>query len=74
MKNKLLAVVIKPLINRLGTALAAFLVASAGADASLANEVATGLIALALIMLDLFNAAVDREKIKAAVEADRSGL
>ena len=69
MLNKIVETVVKPVINRLGTALATMLIVSLGADSTLAYEVASGLGALALIGVDLLNAYVSREKAKAKAVA-----
>lgn len=64
MGNKLVEVVVKPLINRLGSIVAAFLVATIGADATLAGEIGTAVVALALLCVDLINAHRSRRDIK----------
>lgn len=64
MGNKLLEVVVKPLVNRLGTIIATFLVVSMGTDASLANEIGTAVVAVALLSVDLVSAHLARRAIK----------
>ena len=64
MRNKLFEVVVKPLINRLGTIIATFLVVSMGTDPSLANEIGTAVVAVAFLCVDLANAHLSRRAIK----------
>lgn len=49
-----------PLATRIGTAISGYLIGHFAADPSLANEVATGLAALALIGADLVFSAIGR--------------
>lgn len=65
MENKLGEVIVKPLINRLGTIVAAFLIATIGTDATLASEIGTAVVALALLCVDLINSNRARRDIKA---------
>lgn len=60
MKISLLRTIIEPVVNRLGTALAAFLIGRASLDPTMAGELANALVAIVLIAADLVNAHVSR--------------
>lgn len=52
MRNKIVLQVLRPVLERLGTAIAAYLIAS-GADTELVGQAANGLVALLFVISDL---------------------
>lgn len=68
MKSMMLREIIKPVINRLGTVIATWLVVTWSADPTVAGEFITALSAVFFVGLDLFNSAVDRRKVAAKAE------
>lgn len=66
--------VVKPLLGRVGTGLAAWLV-TLGAGQELANQVGIGVIAFGLICADLFLSHIGRKEVEAkTVQKMRGGL
>ena len=69
MKSIILNELLKPLIGRAGTALAAYLIGRWSVEPSAATHLVEALTALGLVSLDLFNSYVSRAKRDAKVEA-----
>lgn len=61
MKGKVLEVLVRPLFERVGTMLAAYLIAR-GLDSDLVAQITNGLVAALLVGVDLAVAAVNRGK------------
>jgi len=51
-QNSLIQRAVTPIIERLGTSLAVYLVVTLGAEASLARDIGTGLVAACLVLTD----------------------
>lgn len=61
MKAVILRSVLKPLFERVGTMIAAYMIAR-GVDSDAAAQVVNGLVAFAAIVLDLLTSAINRQR------------
>ncbi len=61
MKAVILRSVLKPLFERVGTMIAAYVIAR-GVDSDAAAQVVNGLVAFAAIVLDLLTSAINRQR------------
>lgn len=61
MKATLLRGIVRPLLERVGTMIAAYLIAR-GIESDLAAQMVNGAVAVAFVVLDLLTASVNRQK------------
>ncbi len=73
MKGTLFRGIVRPLVERLGTMLAAYLIAR-GIDSDMAAQLVNGLIAATLVVLDLVTAAVNRQRDETRLLTELGGL
>lgn len=59
--NTILRGIVRPLLERVGTMIAAYLIAR-GIDSDLAAQLVNGVIAVAFVVLDLTSSAVNRQR------------
>ena len=64
MKSFILRDIVGPLVARIGTVVATYLVVEYAADPNAANQIATGIGALAFVLVDLFVGKTLRQEVR----------